>query len=107
MPAAKPIERQRPMPDGAGRCLVMGVLNVTPDSFSDGGRFNTIQAAVDPVAPAVEAGVRAIAPSIEACIGTVTLSVEVRVYPIALAIESLGERVLSRIAGALRLGVET
>jgi dihydropteroate synthase len=23
----------------AGRCLVMGVLNVTPDSFSDGGRF--------------------------------------------------------------------
>ena len=22
-----------------GRCLVMGVLNVTPDSFSDGGRF--------------------------------------------------------------------
>ena len=24
---------------GLGRCLVMGVLNVTPDSFSDGGRF--------------------------------------------------------------------
>ena len=24
---------------GAGRCLVMGVLNVTPDSFSDGGRW--------------------------------------------------------------------
>ena len=24
---------------GAGRPLVMGVLNVTPDSFSDGGRF--------------------------------------------------------------------
>ena len=23
------------------RCLVMGVLNVTPDSFSDGGRFST------------------------------------------------------------------
>ena len=22
----------------AGRCLVMGVVNVTPDSFSDGGR---------------------------------------------------------------------
>lgn len=27
--------------------LVMGILNVTPDSFSDGGRFFTIQAAVD------------------------------------------------------------
>ena len=23
----------------AGRCLVMGVVNVTPDSFSDGGRW--------------------------------------------------------------------
>ena len=22
-----------------GRCVVMGILNVTPDSFSDGGRF--------------------------------------------------------------------
>ncbi|MDH4022645.1 MAG: dihydropteroate synthase, partial [Gammaproteobacteria bacterium] len=28
--------RQRSLPD---RCLVMGVLNTTPDSFSDGGRF--------------------------------------------------------------------
>ena len=27
------------MGDGGRRCLVMGVLNVTPDSFSDGGRF--------------------------------------------------------------------
>ncbi|MCB0384718.1 MAG: dihydropteroate synthase, partial [Bdellovibrionales bacterium] len=25
---------------------VMGILNVTPDSFSDGGRFNTVEAAV-------------------------------------------------------------
>ena len=24
---------------GKGRCLVMGILNVTPDSFSDGGTF--------------------------------------------------------------------
>lgn len=28
------------------RCHVMGVLNVTPDSFSDGGRFNQIDAAL-------------------------------------------------------------
>ncbi len=33
-----------PLPDGASlelgaRTLVMGVLNVTPDSFADGGRF--------------------------------------------------------------------
>lgn len=29
------------------RTLIMGILNVTPDSFSDGGKYNTIQAAVD------------------------------------------------------------
>lgn len=29
-----------------GRTLVMGVLNVTPDSFSDGGRFLDLEAAV-------------------------------------------------------------
>lgn len=29
-----------------GRCLVMGVLNVTPDSFSDGGRFLELAAAL-------------------------------------------------------------
>lgn len=28
------------------QCHVMGVLNVTPDSFSDGGRFNQIDAAL-------------------------------------------------------------
>lgn len=30
-----------------GRTLVMGILNVTPDSFSDGGRFNRIDHAVN------------------------------------------------------------
>ncbi|WP_369138662.1 dihydropteroate synthase [Modestobacter versicolor] len=34
------------MTDGPGRCLVMGILNVTPDSFSDGGRHDTVEAAV-------------------------------------------------------------
>ena len=28
------------------RCLVMGIVNVTPDSFSDGGRFLNVNAAV-------------------------------------------------------------
>ncbi len=32
--------------DFAGGCLVMGILNVTPDSFSDGGRFLDADAAV-------------------------------------------------------------
>lgn len=29
------------------RTLIMGILNATPDSFSDGGKYNSIQAAVD------------------------------------------------------------
>jgi dihydropteroate synthase len=29
-----------------GRCVVMGILNVTPDSFSDGGSHDTVGAAV-------------------------------------------------------------
>ncbi|HVR61537.1 MAG TPA: dihydropteroate synthase [Polyangia bacterium] len=30
-----------------GRCLIVGVLNVTPDSFSDGGRFASAGDAID------------------------------------------------------------
>ena len=28
------------------RTYIMGILNVTPDSFSDGGKFNEVEAAV-------------------------------------------------------------
>ncbi len=51
---AKP--KQKPGPAwlagllGRGRPLVMGVLNVTPDSFSDGGKF------LDPTAAVIHAG---------------------------------------------------
>ena len=31
---------------GYSRTLVMGILNVTPDSFSDGGRFDSVERAV-------------------------------------------------------------
>ncbi|WP_456238096.1 dihydropteroate synthase [Nonomuraea cypriaca] len=33
-------------PGGAQRCLVMGVVNVTPDSFSDGGQWFDVETAV-------------------------------------------------------------
>lgn len=41
-----------PLPDGGAldlgqRTLVVGVLNVTPDSFSDGGKFDDAERAVD------------------------------------------------------------
>ncbi|MCX7827367.1 MAG: dihydropteroate synthase [Verrucomicrobiae bacterium] len=39
-----------------GRTRIMGVLNVTPDSFSDGGRFLEPRAAVDHAIAMAEAG---------------------------------------------------
>jgi len=38
------------------RTLVMGVLNVTPDSFSDGGKFFTLEKAVDAALAMQQAG---------------------------------------------------
>ncbi|HYO63934.1 MAG TPA: dihydropteroate synthase, partial [Pyrinomonadaceae bacterium] len=38
------------------RTLVMGVLNVTPDSFSDGGRFDDLERAVEHAEEMVAAG---------------------------------------------------
>ena len=35
------------MPEARDRPVVMGILNVTPDSFSDGGRWNDLDAAVE------------------------------------------------------------
>ena len=32
--------------DTAHNCYIMGILNVTPDSFSDGGKFNNLDAAL-------------------------------------------------------------
>lgn len=39
-----------------GRPALMGVLNVTPDSFSDGGRFATVDAAIEEAHAMVAAG---------------------------------------------------
>ena len=38
------------------RPQVMGILNVTPDSFSDGGRYNRIDAALRHAEQMLEAG---------------------------------------------------
>jgi len=43
MPAAPPVPPSLPSAD---RCLVMGVVNVTPDSFSDGGRWYDPRSAI-------------------------------------------------------------
>jgi dihydropteroate synthase len=39
------------------RTYIMGILNVTPDSFSDGGKFQTVNAAIDRAIKMVAAGV--------------------------------------------------
>ena len=50
--------RYRLVIDGPSfRPLVMGVLNVTPDSFSDGGRFASLDAAITQAEQMIEAGV--------------------------------------------------
>ena len=36
--------------------LIMGILNVTPDSFSDGGQFNSLDNAIEQAHLLVEAG---------------------------------------------------
>jgi dihydropteroate synthase len=45
----------RGLPD-LGRCLVMGVVNVTPDSFSDGGAFEDADSAIKQGLELVRAG---------------------------------------------------
>ena len=42
---------------GEGRSFVMGILNITPDSFSDGGRFKTINDTMDCVEKMIKQGV--------------------------------------------------
>ena len=37
--------------------VVMGILNVTPDSFADGGRHNTLTAAISRAQSMIEEGV--------------------------------------------------
>ena len=36
--------------------VLMGILNVTPDSFSDGGKFNAIESAIERALQMVEDG---------------------------------------------------
>lgn len=46
--------------DFANETYVMGILNVTPDSFSDGGKFNTVENAVKHAKEMVAAGAKII-----------------------------------------------
>ena len=39
-----------------GNAAIMGILNVTPDSFSDGGSYTTVQKALDQVGQMIADG---------------------------------------------------
>ena len=56
MPASSPNTDHSVQPGASGRCLIMGVLNVTPDSFADGGRFDTVPTAIDHAGRMVDEG---------------------------------------------------
>src|SRR5215469_7115001 len=46
IPAAAALPQPAVSPRRADRCLVVGILNVAPDSFSDGGRYYAPDAAI-------------------------------------------------------------
>jgi dihydropteroate synthase len=104
--------------------LIMGILNVTPDSFSDGGNFYTVQAAVDrakqledagadiidiggestrpysqPVSPADE--LQRIAPVLERLQGSICIpiSIDTTKASVARAAIDLGAKIINDVSG--------
>lgn len=107
-----------------GRALVMGVLNVTPDSFSDGGRYLQPEVALahgrrmiaegadvvdvggessrpgaQPVPEAEE--MRRVLPVVEALAGEVRVSVDTSKPAVARAAVAVGATLLNDISGEL------
>lgn len=106
------------------RPLVMGILNVTPDSFSDGNRFFSLQAAVEkalemeregadiidiggestrPNAPAVDLAeeLSRVVPVIEALAGKISVPISVDTYKsgVARAACAAGAEIVNDVSG--------
>lgn len=81
--------------DASARPLVMGILNVTPDSFSDGGRFNSLELAITHAEQMIAEGVDIIDIGGESTRpGSVSLSEEEelqRVMPVLYALRDCGK----------------
>ncbi|MBQ3601981.1 MAG: dihydropteroate synthase [Lachnospiraceae bacterium] len=76
-----------------GRSYVMGILNVTPDSFSDGNCFNTIEKSIDHAAKMVKDGVDIIDVGGESTRpGYTQISVEEEIERVVPVIEELKKR---------------
>ena len=77
---------------GPSACL-MGILNVTPDSFSDGGKFNVTAKAVDQVALMIEEGAHIIDVGGESTKpGADAVSIEQEQQRVLPVVEALAER---------------
>ncbi len=106
------------------RPLVMGILNVTPDSFSDGGEFNAVDAALqratemvaegadivdiggestrpgaDPVS--IDAELARVVPAIEAVKHMVRLSIDTRHEEVARAAVEAGATLVNDVSSTL------
>lgn len=106
------------------RPLVMGILNITPDSFSDGGRFFSLESAVEralemeregadiidiggestrPNAPAVGAAeeLDRVVPVIEALAGKISLPISIDTYKaeVARAACAAGAEIINDVSG--------
>ncbi|KAF4667290.1 hypothetical protein FOZ61_008441 [Perkinsus olseni] len=51
-----PVGKDQLLDWDAGKTFIMGVINVTPDSFSDGGLYNTVEKAVEHARTLIEGG---------------------------------------------------
>lgn len=80
--------------DVSSRPLLMGILNVTPDSFSDGGRFNTVDKALARALVMVEQGADIIDIGGESTRpGAAKVSVEEEVARVVPVIEALAKKI--------------
>ncbi|HEX3904488.1 MAG TPA: dihydropteroate synthase [Polyangia bacterium] len=86
------------------RCLIVGILNVTPDSFSDGGRFASAEAAIETATRMAEEGADWIDVGGESTRpGSTAVSEEeerARVLPVIAGLKA-------RLPAAVRLSIDT
>ena len=84
-----------PLDQESAKPLVMGVLNVTPDSFSDGGHYSTLEAALNHAEQMIAQGVDIIDIGGESSRpGAIPLSLEQeldRVMPVLYALRDCGK----------------
>ena len=79
---------------GQGHVYIMGILNVTPDSFSDGGKFNDKDAALFHVEEMVQQGA-----------DIIDVGGSRRVRPLLTSVESPRDRDIRRLRYRRKLNV--